>query len=157
MVEKLYRIIDMGQLHPLISEGDGTQQKPFVVLAPGYHLAIKTEREVIESICNAPYDQILLRREYPENSDVCVNVVRDGAGERTICFDLRAAREGVESRRHLFDTPKGRATREKMSGMMVDLMVKQNNQRGGGCILAIGLIISAGAGINRLYQMIESL
>lgn len=147
----------MGQLHPLIFEGDGTQQKPFVVLAPGYHLAIKTEREVIESICGSAYDQILIRREYPENSDVCVNVVRDGAREHTIYFDLRAAREGVESRRHLFDTPKGHATREKMSGMMIDLMVKQNNQRGGGCIFAVVLIIGAGAGIHCLYQMIESL
>ena len=133
----------MGQIHPLVSAGDGSHQNPFVIIAPGYGLAAKTEREVVESICGANYDDIVLRRMYPDNSDICETVVSDGANERTICFDLKEAREGMESRRHLFETPEGRAAKAKMAGLMAEIMTQNSQQRGRGCVLLIGFVVGA--------------
>jgi hypothetical protein len=147
----------MGHIHPLVSEGDGSHQNPFVIIAPGYGLAAKTERDMVELICGANYDDIVIRREYPEDSDICETVVRDGTNERTICFDLKEAREGVASRRHLFDTPEGRAAKAKTAGLMADIMAQHNQQRGRGCILVIGFIIGSGAGLGCLSSMIKSL
>jgi hypothetical protein len=146
----------MSQIHSLVSEGEGTQDQPFVVVAPGYVLAIHTEREIVEAICGASYDEILLRREYPDNTDLCATVVRHKGGERTIWFDLRAAREGVESRKHLFDTPEGRAAKAKMVDVMADLIAQQNQQRGRGCILVLLLGVGAAVGTSYIVYFLTS-
>jgi predicted nucleic acid-binding Zn ribbon protein len=122
----------MEKIHALISSGQGTKEHPFVLDAPGHSIAVRAEREIVETMVGAKYDDVLVRRVYFGQS-LCATVVRDGEGEREIWFDLKSAVEESAKRQQvldqIFSTPEGKVAEDKMRKEIARILLANIGER----------------------------
>ena len=135
----------MENIHYAITAGNGTREDPFLMPPVGPVFGAKIEREVVETLCGAKYDDILISRMYLVES-LLATVVRDGDSERKIYFDLKEASEATRKMQQemseMFSAPEGVVLKEKLMQQVVDVLSENRRAKGRKNLIVTILVIA---------------